>query len=111
MVLGSLSYLVNVVVQDLRLGLLQVHPLAEQHLLLVVSWAGSAGLGAGNLVQLVEEAVARVGVVAAVQKAATLHVFERIALRLRLIAGLFLEVVPVLVAEGREAVVEHVRVH
>jgi hypothetical protein len=74
-VLGSLSYLVNVVVEDLRLGLLQMHSLSEQHLLLFAPWPGFALLDARNLVELVEEAVAGVGVVVAVQKAAALHIF------------------------------------
>ena len=110
MVLGSLSYLVNVVVEDLRLGLLQMHSLSEQHLLLFAPWPSFALLDARNLVELVEEAVAGVGVVVAVQKAAALHIFEGVALRLGCFAGLFLEVVPVLVPEARQTEIEQVRI-
>lgn len=109
-VLGSLSYLVNVVVQDLRLGLLQMHPLSEQQVLLFTPRPRLPLLDARNLVELVEEAVARVGVVVAVQKAAALHIFEGVALGLGFFASLFLEVVPVLVPEGRQPEIEQVRV-
>jgi hypothetical protein len=51
-----------------------------------------------------------VGVVVAVQKAAALHIFEGVALGLGFFAGLFLEVVPVLVPEARQPEIEQVRV-
>jgi hypothetical protein len=87
-----------------------MHSLAEQHLLLFTPWPSFGLLEARNLVELVEETVARVGVVVAVQKAAALHIFEGVALGLSLFAGLFLEVVPVLVPEGRQPEIEQVRV-
>jgi hypothetical protein len=109
-VLGSLSYLVNVVVQDLCLCLLQMHPLSEQQPLLFTPWPSFGLLDAGNLIQLVEKAVAGVGVVVAVQKAAALHIFEGIALGLCFLASFFLEVVPVLVPEARQPEIEQVRI-
>ena len=66
-VLGSLGDLVDVVVQDLRLGLLKTDPLAKQQLLLFMSSGTSfPRLQAGNLVELVEKAIAAMGVVVAV---------------------------------------------
>ena len=69
------------------------------------------GLHAPDLVQLVEEAVAAVGVVVAVQEAAALHVLQRVSFCLCFLLVQLQEVVAVLVSKGRETEVKNVGVH
>ena len=76
-VLRPLLYLLQVVVQNLPLGLLQVHPLREQGVLPFRRAGARVREQARHLIHLVEEAITALAVVA-MQEAVVLHVFQRV---------------------------------
>lgn len=59
-----------------------------------------------HLIQLIEEAVAKVSVVGAMQEAARLRVLQGFTLLLGSFMGLLLEMVPILVPQTRKTKVE-----